>query len=58
MIRLSYIPPSLGHVPATEHYGGRGYGQRPYGIRPYGRRSRAPSPEIAESDIRPGSKRK
>jgi hypothetical protein len=58
MIRLSYIPPSLGQSPATEHYGGRGYGQRPYGVRPYGRRSRSQAVELERSDGRPGSKRK
>jgi hypothetical protein len=58
MIRLSYIPPSLGQTPATEHYGGRGYGQRSYGVRPYGRRTRSPSEEYNSSDLRPGTKRK
>ena len=58
MIRLSYIPPTLGQTPATEHYGGRGYGQRPYGARPYGRKSRLPPLEYSLSDPRPGTKRK
>jgi hypothetical protein len=58
MIRQSYVPPSLGQSPATDHYGGRGYGQRSYGTRPYGRRSRLPPLEYARSDPRPGTKRK
>jgi hypothetical protein len=58
MIRLSYIPPGMGTIPATEHYGGRGYGQRPYGVRPYGRRSRLPPLAYAPPDHRPGTKRK
>ena len=58
MIRLSYIPPSLGQSPATEHYGGRGYGQRSYGVRPYGRRTRLPPEEYISSEPRPGTKRK
>jgi hypothetical protein len=58
MIRLSYLPPSLGQSSPTEHYGGRGYGQRSYGVRPYGRRTRPPSEEYISSDVRPGTKRK
>jgi hypothetical protein len=58
MIRLSYLPPSMGQSPATEHYGGRGYGQRSYGVRPYGRRTRLPPEEHTSSDLRPGTKRK
>ena len=58
MIRLSYLPPSMGQTPPTDHYGGRGYGQRSYGVRPYGRRTRFEPEDYGSSDVRPGTKRK
>jgi hypothetical protein len=58
MIRLSYLPPSMGPNPPADHYGGRGYGQRSYGTRPYGRRARRPSLDEPSREQSRGTKRR